>query len=158
MKKMFCTLVCAAVATLLGSSPFVASAAATPLLVPTGTSSPLNAVWMPDHVLRTLDAVQVSLHVPESGGDSAWNITFASTSGGPNVYFTTDSFISPNSVLGYVPEGVYDVYFDQDFGSHDYFEYTVGCDQTSTSMTNHHGNVYNAHINSGCQDIYISVF
>jgi hypothetical protein len=152
MKKQFCTLLCASLMSLLGSGELVAKATVPAIISAAHTHS--SAVWMPNDVLRSLSMVQVSILFPYQGQDNYWEITFVDSNYGQTSFYTDDN-TAATGILGDLPEGVYNVWFHLIHGRHSFFDFYVGCDQTSTVRTYERGDVYNATINAQCNSIVI---
>lgn len=155
MKKQFCTLLCASLMSLLGSGSVVAKATAPTVISAAPARS--SAVWMPSDVIRSLSLVQVSILFPYQGQDNYWEITFVDSNYGQTTFYTDDN-TAATGVLCDLPEGVYNVWFHLIHGRHSFFDFYVGCDQTSTVRTFERGDVYNATINAQCNSIVIDAY
>jgi hypothetical protein len=156
MKNQLCTLICGALVSLLSASDVSAKPAATSFVTP-ATPACSSAVWMPSDVLRTFSTVQVSILFPYQGQDNYWEITFVDSNYGQTSFYTDDN-TAATGILGDLPEGVYNVWFHLLHGRHSYFDFYVGCDQTSTVRTYERGDVYHATIDAQCNSIVIDAY
>jgi hypothetical protein len=115
MKKYLCTLFCAALLSLPGSSHLLASTSA----------APAKAVLTP--AARTQSLVDLDVYIPYEGRDDDWEITLSDVGGNGSYYFTTNSTTQYSHTVGTIPSGTYNVTFHAIYPSHSRFEYYAGC-------------------------------
>jgi hypothetical protein len=116
---------------------------------PTAASKVATHVATPQKVARTKSLVQLNVLLPYQGQDNYWTINLQGANG--SYEFTT----SGDGALGYVEAGTYTAEFSLNHGYHSFFEFYVGCNQTSMSVSYEHGMVYNATIDDSCNTIII---
>lgn len=152
MKKYLRTLSCAALVILPGAGHLFSNAVAAPL--PLAVHPHLVAPIKP---ARTQSTTDVYITLPYQDLDEGWDIRFVNTATSEELAFSTNG-TSEYHLLGNVPDGVYNVYFSKTQGQHSFFDFYVGCDQTSTVRSRDNGIVYNATIGPNCDVITVDAY
>lgn len=153
MKKYLRTLSCAALVILSGAGHLFSNAAAAPLLPP-ATRPHLVARAKP---ARTQSSTDVYITLPSQDLDEGWEVKFVNTTTSEELIFSTNG-TSEYHLLGNVPDGVYNVFFSKTQGQHSFFDFYVGCDQTSIERSRDAGIVYNATIGPNCDVITVDAY
>jgi hypothetical protein len=115
MRRKLCTLCCAALLSLPGSTHLLAS------------TSPSSAKAVLTPAARPQTSVELNVYIPYEGRDDDWEITLSEVGGGGSYYFTTNSTTQYSHTLGTIPAGIYNVTFHAINPSHSRFEYYAGC-------------------------------
>lgn len=152
MKKYLRTLFCAALVSLPGAGHLFSNAAAASL--PPAAHPHLVAPTKP---ARTQSTTAVYITLPYQDLDQGWDVKFVNTATGEELTFSTNGN-SEYHLLGEVPDGVYNVYFEKTQGQHSFFDFNVGCDQGVVARSRDHGVVYGAKIGLNCDVITVDAF
>ncbi len=115
MKKYLCTLLCAALLSLPGSTHLLAST----------SPAPAKAVLLP--AARPQSPVELEVYIPYEGRDDDWEITLSEVGGNGSYYFETSSTTHYSHTVGTIPSGTYNVTFHAKNPFHSRFEYYAGC-------------------------------
>jgi hypothetical protein len=145
MKKYLCTLFCAALLSLPGSTHLLAS------------TSPSSAKAASTLAARPQTLVDLDVYIPYEGRDDDWQITLSEVGGGGSYYFETNSTTQYSHTVGTIPTGTYNVTFHAIYPSHSRFEYYAGCNDAIVINDGDY-TLQGREITSDCNDIIIDAW